>query len=131
MNKHTFFAFFAVIFTFGCQACGIGCGPEPNIREEPGAKDCPAFCNHMKDLSIIDTLCLDYLPEPPPDSGIIVPDGGDIRVDFCIQWCVNTQKNSVQINPLCMSRVSSCDQVDCASRIAPADCIDLDNKCKY
>ena len=113
----------AVILLFaaailGCQSCG-SINQDPNIREEPGAEDCPAFCDQMAELGKTDPVCLEYLLD--------APDGG---TEKCVEWCVSSQKNSVQLNPGCMAKVSRCDQVDCASRILPNECTDLDNMCK-
>ncbi len=106
----------------GCQSCGAT-NVEPNIREEPGAVDCPAFCDRMVELGKTDPTCLDYL--------LLEPDAGDdAGTGQCVAWCVNAQKNSVQLNPGCMAKVSRCDQVDCASRISPSECTNLDIVCK-
>lgn len=104
------------ILGLGCKSCGT-VDKSPNIREQPGAEDCPTFCDKMQELGQTDSECLDYLL-------------GEEDVSMCIEWCVHSQKNSVQLNPACMAKVSRCDQVDCASRIPPDQCVDLDSLCK-
>ncbi len=106
-----------VLLCVGCYSCGTS-NQEPNIREEPGANDCPAFCNKVVELSKVDLKCTDYLLDAPNNSP-----------NLCIEWCVNAQKNSVQLNPGCMAKVSSCSQIDCASRIAVDQCTNLDKSC--
>ena len=99
----------------GCYSCGTN-NQEPNIREEPGANDCPAFCNKVVELNKTDSICKDYLLDDPGPT-------------MCIEWCVNAQKNSVQLNPGCMAKISSCSQIDCASRITLSKCNDIDKLC--
>jgi len=105
------------ILCVGCYSCGTN-GIEPNIREQPGANDCSTFCNVMVTLSKTDQSCKDYLLDSP--------NGGPEK---CVEWCVYTQKNSVQLNPGCMAKVTNCSQIDCASRIAPNECTNLDLLC--
>ena len=103
------------IFTFGCKSCGV-VDKSPNIREQPGAEACPIFCDKMQELGSTDNECKEYLL-------------GEKTTNLCIEWCVSSQKNSIQLNPACMAKVSRCDQVDCASRISPDQCLDLDSLC--
>ena len=97
---------------------------QPYIREEPGKEACPTFCEHALDLGQTkqDVECFQYLGD--------MDAGTDAAVAECTKWCVDTQLNSVQLNPACMAKVSTCSQVDCASRITPENCTNLDTICK-
>ena len=116
MKKIIITSLLITILFLGCKSCGSPVDKTPNIREEPGKEACPAFCDHMLSLGQNDPSCLEYLL-------------GETDTKLCVEWCVHSQENSIQLNPACMSTVSRCDQVDCASRIAPDQCVDIDTLC--
>lgn len=97
---------------------------KPYIREEPGKEACPTFCEHALDLGVTkqDKECFQYLGD--------MDAGAEAAVAECTKWCTETQENSVQLNPPCMAKVSTCSQIDCASRIDPTNCVNLDEVCK-
>jgi uncharacterized lipoprotein NlpE involved in copper resistance len=105
-----------VIGLLGCGACGNHT-QEPNIREMPGAEHCPDFCALMTDKGKTDSVCQEYA-DP---TTVALDDGGSV-VMSCTDWCVFEQKNSIQLNPGCMAKVSRCDQIDCASRLNDSQC---------
>lgn len=99
--------------------------PDLNIRVQPGIEYCSPWCEHMEKLSKTDPepeLCTIYLED------ITLQD--DAGTMDCVQFCEYQMKNSIQLNPQCMVRVSRCYQVECASLLNEQECTNLDAKCR-
>ncbi|HUU87021.1 MAG TPA: hypothetical protein VMX17_04620 [Candidatus Glassbacteria bacterium] len=113
-----------VILTFFTgSSCTNNNNGKLNIREQPGIEYCSTWCSHMIELVPTDPnpeICEVYL-EPI----VLENDAGTLS---CTQFCEYEMKNSIQLNPECMSKVSQCDQIECASLLE--SCEQIEERCK-
>jgi hypothetical protein len=91
----------------GCAHCGPKDGDEPNIRTQPGIEYCGDMCKKFKDLNCVgyyEDIEIDCASDP---TYMTMPtcqasDGGIVNLT-CKEFCEYEMKNSIQLNPKCLS----------------------------
>lgn len=124
-SKFSILIMIAILMFFTGSSCTSKNSGKLNIREQPGIEYCPTWCAHMVDLAKTDPqpeICKIYL-EPI----VLENDAGTLN---CTQFCEYEMKNSIQLNPECMSQVTKCDQVECASLLELGKCEQIKDKCE-
>jgi len=114
-----------ILLFFTGSSCTNKNSGKLNIREQPGIEFCPIWCEQMVELAKTDPqpeICEIYL-EPI----VLENNAGTLS---CTQFCEYEMKNSIQLNPECMSKVSRCDQVECASLLEFGKCEQIEEECK-
>jgi len=125
-NKFSTLILIALItLCIGSSCTSKNSNSDLNIREQPGIEYCPVWCQVMTELVKTDPnpeICNLYL-EPT----VLENDAGTLD---CIQFCEYEMKNSIQLNPECMSKISRCNQIECASLLELGKCEQIEEKCK-
>jgi len=105
----------AVVFIAGCgPTICTGCGaagpePAPVIVQQPGKDLCPKACEHMAVTAPDGGPC-----EEATD--ITLKDGGALT---CVQFCIYQHDNGIYWNTECLTKITSCDQVEACNTPPP------------
>ena len=91
-----------LITLISCIISCVSCGNRnPNIHTKQGIEYCDDMCKTMTDLK-----CTGYYE----DIQMPLEDGG-IQVLNCKQFCEYEMQNSVQLNPVCIKDIISCEEI--------------------
>lgn len=120
----------SIVTIIGCAHCGPERDAAPNIRTQPGIEYCSAMCSKFEELQCTgyyEPITIDCtkdkayqdMPECqlalaliPPDADISGTDAGLTQLP-CTKFCEYEMKNSVQLNPKCLSEnLKSCDTIE-------------------
>jgi len=104
--KNIFSAIVVVLSFIGCAHCGPQ-ADDPNIRTMPGIEYCGAMCQVFKDKECVgyyEDIEIDCSSDPIYMEMKQCRDAnGGIAQLSCTEFCEYEMKNSVQLNPKCLS----------------------------
>ena len=103
MKKLILLAFFML----GCAHCSPkDSGPEPYIRTQPGIEYCGSMCDKFKELKCTgyyEDIPIDCSSDPAYATMAQCAEGGMSSMT-CKEFCEYEMKNSVQLDPMCLSQ---------------------------
>ena len=99
--------------TLSCAHCSPG-EAEPNIRVQKGIEYCKPMCQKFTDLKCVgyyEDIVIDCSKDPVYKNTMDCPDGS--ATISCTQFCEYEMKNSVQLNPKCISEtLTTCSEIE-------------------
>ena len=91
----------ALVSLLALVSCKGAVQPEPQPAVITDSEHCGPACVHLMDLG-----CEEGFPIP-----VALQDGGT-RMAPCSEMCINTQSKGVWLNPVCVEKISKCDQIE-------------------
>lgn len=116
MKNISIIALFVLFTSLGCAHCGPKSGDEPNIRTMPGIEYCGAMCKKFEDLKCTgyyEPIEIDCSSDPSyMDMKECQVDGGIVNI-LCTSFCEYEMRNSVQLDPRCLSEnLAVCSEIE-------------------
>jgi hypothetical protein len=96
-----------VALAFTLIGCPCPDPASPNPQPVPDSDMCPLMCAHLKTLGCEEGQAVYDSDKPGPK---------DVPNKTCEDFCVEQQSNGIFVNPRCVAKVKTCDEIEAARK---------------